>query len=123
MDRAAFDTNVEAQLALHLAPGTFVRRGLGPMAAHASLPDKLATHKGPRAAQALKDRGCWLLFLPAYSPDLNPIAMAFAKLRARLKRIGARTFEHLLNAIGDTSALFSPERCANFIRHAGNLSA
>ena len=110
MDRLAFDTYVETQLAPVLAPGTVV------------ILDNLATHKSPRAAQALKDKGCWFLFLPAYSPDLNPIELAFAKLKAHLKRIGARTFDQLLGAIGDICALFSPEECANFFRHTGYLS-
>jgi len=110
MDRAAFDTYVETQLAPVIAPGTVV------------ILDNLATHKSPRAAQVLKDKGCWFLFLPAYSPDLNPIEMAFAKLKAHLKRIGARTFDHLINAIGDICAMFAPEECSNFFRHAGYLS-
>ena len=110
MDRAAFDTCVETQLAPVIAPGTVV------------ILDNLATHKSARAAQVLRDKGCWFLFLPAYSPDLNPIEMAFAKLKAYLKRIGARTFDHLLNAIGDICAMFSPEECSNFFRHAGYLS-
>ena len=53
--------------------------------------DNLSTHKNPRAAAALKKRGCWFLFLPPYSPDLNPIEMAFSKLKTHLRRIGART--------------------------------
>lgn len=123
MDRAAFDTCVETQLAPVIAPGTVV------------ILDNLATHKSARAAQVLRDKGCWFLFLPAYSPDLNPIeinraftrtngvhALIFAKLKAYLKRIGARTFDHLLNAIGDICAMFSPEECSNFFRHAGYLS-
>lgn len=110
MDREAFDTYIETQLAPVLAPRTVV------------ILDNLATHKSPRAAQALRDKGCWLLFLPAYSPDLNPIEMAFSKLKAHLKRIGARTFDHLMNAISDICGLFSPEECSNFLRHAGYLS-
>lgn len=110
LDREAFDTDIETQLAPALKPRTVV------------VLDNLATHKGPRAAQALKARGCRLLFLPPYSPDLNPIEQAFAKLKAHLKRIGARTFEHLLHAIGDICGLFSPEECSNFLRHAGYLS-
>jgi transposase len=110
MDRLAFDTYVQTQLAPALLPGTVV------------ILDNLATHKSPHAAQILKDKGCWFLFLPPYSPDLNPIEMAFAKLKAHLKRIGARTFDQLLNAIGDICALFSPQECSNFLRHAGYLS-
>ena len=78
MNGPAFDTYIETQLALALDPGTVV------------ILDNLSTHKSPRAAQTLKERGCWFLFLPAYSPDLNPIEMAFSKLKAHLRRISAR---------------------------------
>ena len=59
--------------------------------------DNLSTHKSPRAAQALKDRGCWFLFLPPYSPDLNPIEQAFAKLKA-----------HLRKAVGEEEIMAAP---------------
>lgn len=62
-----------------------------------------------RAAQALRKRGGWFLFLPAYSPDLNPIEMAFSKLKANLRRIGARTIETLFRALGDICDLFDPQ--------------
>ena len=112
MDRQAFDTYATtqlapAQLAPALAPGTVV------------ILDNLATHKSLNAAQALKDHGCWLLFLPPYSPDLNPIEMAFSKPKAHLRRIGARTFEQLLKAIGDICKLFSHEECQNYFHAAG----
>lgn len=110
MDRTAFDTYIETQLAPVLEPGTVV------------ILDNLATHKSARAAQALKDRGCWLLFLPPYSPDLNPIEMAFAKLKAHLKRIGARTFGQLIKAIGNICDLFESEECLRYLSHAGYLS-
>ena len=84
MNGPAFDTYIETQLALALDPGTVV------------ILDNLSTHESPRAAQALKEPGCWFLFLPAYSPDLNPIEMAFSKLKAHLRHIGARTFDTLL---------------------------
>lgn len=107
MDRLAFDTYIETQLAPALEPGTVV------------ILDNLATHRSPRAAEILKARGCWLLFLPAYSPDLNPIEMAFSKLKAHLRRIEARTFDHLIQALGDICALFSPDECRNFLKAAG----
>lgn len=68
MNGPAFDTYIETQLVTALDPGTVV------------ILDNVSTHKSPRAAQALKERGCCFLFLPAYSPDLNPIEMAFSKL-------------------------------------------
>lgn len=110
VDRTAFDTYVETQLAPALEPGTVV------------ILDNLSVHKSQRAAELLKAKGCWLLFLPPYSPDLNPIEMAFAKLKAHLKRIGARTFDALLKAIGNICALFDPDECSNYFQHANYIS-
>ncbi|EAQ23111.1 ISSpo6, transposase orfB [Roseovarius sp. 217] len=84
--------------------------------------DNLSTHKSPRAAEALQRQGCWFLFLPPYSPDLNPIEMAFSKLKAHLRRIGARTFDALFEALGDICDLFEPQECWNFIKAAGYAS-
>ena len=56
--------------------------------------------------------------LPPYSPDLNPIEMAFAKLKAHLRRIGARTFDTLIEALGNICHLFKPEECRNFLKAA-----
>ena len=110
MDRDAFDTYIEKVLAPELEPGTVV------------ILDNLATHKSDKAAALLKDNGCWFLFLPPYSPDLNPIEMAFSKLKAHLRRIGARTFDHPLSAIGEICNLFTPEECWNFFTAAGYTS-
>ncbi len=60
--------------------------------------------------------------LPAYSPDLNPIEMAFSKLKAHLRRIGARTYDTLIRALGDICDLFEPEECWSFFRAAGYAS-
>jgi len=110
MDGPAFETYVKTQLAPALEPGTVV------------ILDNLATHKNKAAARALKKQGCWFLFLPPYSPDLNPIEMAFSKLKAHLRRIGARTFDQLLNAIGEICDLFNPEECWNYLQAAGYAS-
>ena len=107
MDRDAFDTYVEKVLIPELVPGDVV------------ILDNLATHKSETAAQMLKFHGCWFLFLPPYSPDLNPIEMAFSKLKAHLRRIGARTFDQLIEAIGEICDLFTPEECWNFFKAAG----
>jgi len=107
MNRAAFDTYIETQLAPILAPGTVV------------ILDNLGTHKGTRAAKALKRRKSWFLFLPPYSPDLNPIEQASAKLKAHLRRIGARTYDQLIAAIGDICRLFDPHECWNYFKAAG----
>ena len=110
MNGAAFATYVETQLAPALSPGTAV------------ILDNLSTHGNEQAAAALRRRGCWFLFLPPYSPDLNPIEQAYSKLKAHLRRIGARTFDTLINAIGEVCDLFTPEECQNFFRHAGHVS-
>jgi transposase len=110
MNGAAFETYIRTQLAPVLQPRTVV------------FLDNLATHKNVAAANALKERGCWFLFLPPYSPDLNPIEMAFSKLKAHLRRIGARTFEHLFQAIGDICDMFTPEECWNYLKAAGYVS-
>jgi len=110
MNQAAFEVYVETQLAPLLSPGTVV------------ILDNLSTHKSPRAAGALRQRQSWFLFLPPYSPDLNPIEQAFSKLKAHLRRIGARTYDDLIAAIGDVCALFDPTECRNFFRAAGYVS-
>jgi transposase len=107
MNAAAFDTYIETQLAPVIEPGTVV------------ILDNLSTHRSPRAAEALHARGCWFLFLPPYSPDLNPIEMAFSKLKSHLRRIGARTFDDLISAIGNICDMFTASECWNFFRHAG----
>ena len=75
--------------------------------------------KTPGAALALRKQGCWFLFLPPYSPDPNPIEMAFSKLTADLRRIRARTFDALFLALGDICGLFDPDECWNFFKAAG----
>ena len=81
--------------------------------------DNLATHRNKDAAQALKDAGCWFLYLPPYSPDLNPIEMAFSKLKAHLRRIGARTFDQMFDALAEVCDLFTPQECWNYFCEAG----
>ena len=63
--------------------------------------------------------GAWLLFLPPYSPDLNPIEMAFAKLKALLRARAVRTIDALGRAIGEICDLFSPQECQNYFHAAG----
>jgi transposase len=72
--------------------------------------------RAPPAAKALSEHGCWFLFLPPYSPALNPIEMAFAKLKAHLRRIATRTFDDIIQAIGNVCDLFSPQECRNFTK-------
>ena len=106
MDREMFDLWVETQLAPTLHKGDVV------------ILDNLAVHKSSRAAEILRERGAWFLFLPRYSPDLNPIEMAFAKLKAHLRRIGARTLDALWRAVGEICDLFDPDECWNFFQAA-----
>ena len=110
MDGDAFDTTVATQLAPILAPGTVV------------ILDTLSTHRSPRAAATLPKRGCWLLSLPPRSPDLSPIEMAFAKLKAHPRRLEAPSFERVPEALGSIRNLFTPTECENCSRAAGYAS-
>jgi transposase len=81
--------------------------------------DNLGSHKVAGVRQAIEAAGARLLYLPPYSPDLNPIELAFAKLKALLRAGAVRTVNALWNALGELVACFSPTECANFLRHAG----
>jgi transposase len=107
MDGEAFDTYVRTQLAPAIGPGDVV------------VLDNLNVHRSPRAAKALAERGAWFLFLPRYSPDLNPIEMAFAKLKAHLRAGAHRTIDELWRAIGSICDLYAPEECRNYFRATG----
>ncbi|WP_425466543.1 transposase [Roseinatronobacter bogoriensis] len=64
-----------------------------------------------------------VLYLPPYSPDLSPSEQAFAKLKAHLRKVGARTFTDLFKALGDICRMFTPEECWNYLHAAGYVSA
>ena len=81
--------------------------------------DRLSSHKVAGVRQAIEGAGARLLYLPPYSPDLNPIELAFAKLKALLRARALRTVDALWKALGDLVSCFSPQECANFLRHAG----
>ncbi len=81
--------------------------------------DNVATHKVAGIREAIEARGATLLYLPPYSPDLNPIEKAFAKLKAILRRIGARTRDALWQAIAEAIEGFSRTECLNLFRGAG----
>ena len=81
--------------------------------------DNLRTHKVDGVREAIEAAGATLLYLPAYSPDLNPIEQAFAKLKAALRKGAARTVKALWKLIGKLLETFAPEECANYFRHAG----
>jgi transposase len=107
MDGASFLTYVEHFLAPALRQGDVV------------VMDNLASHKVAGIKQAIERTGATLRYLPAYSPDLNPIEQAFAKLKAALRKAAARTFDALLKAIAQALADFTAEECANYIANSG----
>ncbi len=81
--------------------------------------DNLGSHKVSGVRQAIEAAGAQLLFLPPYSPDLNPIELAFAKLKALLRAKKLRTIEALWKALGTLVDCFTSDECENFLRHAG----
>ncbi|WEJ99509.1 MAG: IS630 family transposase [Candidatus Sphingomonas phytovorans] len=107
MTKEIFEVYVETQLAPTLDTGDVV------------ILDNLPSHKSDRAKAILKGRGAWFLFLPPYSPDLNPIEMAFSKLKAHPRRMGARTIDDLWRAVGSICDLYSPQECRNYFAAAG----
>ena len=107
MDGATFVAYVEQVLAPTLAKGDIV------------FMDNLRTHKVQGVRQAIAAVGATVRYLPAYSPDLNPIEQAFAKLKAALRKGAARTVTALIKLIGKLIKAFAPDECANYFRHAG----
>ena len=103
---AIFTAYVEQALAPTLRPGDLV------------ILDNLGSHKGKAVRRAIRDKGAHLLFLPPYSPDLNPIERAFAKLKALLRKVAARTVEGLWHALADLLDRFTPQECANYLANA-----
>jgi transposase len=107
MNKLAFETYVEKILVPTLKPGDIV------------ILDNLSVHKSAKAEALVRARGASMLFLPQYSPDLNPIEMAFSKLKAHLRKAATRTFDALIEALGDICRLFHPRECRNYFRAAG----
>jgi transposase len=106
--REVFETYLEKILAPELLPGQIV------------VMDNLSSHKGPRARELVEERGCELLYLPPYSPDLNPIEEAFAKIKALLRRVGPRTRERGANRSDHSGSRGGDgERCTGFFEHRG----
>lgn len=106
-DIAVFEIYVEQILAPSLPAG------------HIVILDNLHTHTGDKVRQAIEARGCQLLFLPSYSPDLSPIEEAFSKLKAVLRREGARTPEALQEAIGQALSTITPQDAFGWFTHCG----
>jgi transposase len=81
--------------------------------------DNLPAHRAAGVREAIERTGARLLFLPPYSPDMNPIENAFAKLKALLRKAAERTIGDLWNAVGTLIDRFTPAECANYFRAAG----
>jgi transposase len=81
--------------------------------------DNLSTHKGQHVRKVIEARGCQLLFLPAYSPDFSPIEEAFSKVKAALRRAGARTHEALQEAIGQARLPITAADASGWFKHCG----
>lgn len=107
MNGAWFLAYVQQVLAPTLKPGDVV------------IMDNLAAHKSTPIKDAMEAVGARLLFLPPYSPDLNPIENAFAKLKAMLRKAAARSIEQLWDAIARIIQTYSPRECANYFAAAG----
>jgi transposase len=107
INREAFQTYVDRVLVPELTSGDIV------------VMDNLGSHKGPGVRRAIEAAGARLVFLPPYSPDFNPIEMAFSKLKAGLRKAAERTVEGLWSAIGCLVDTVTPDQCANFFAAAG----
>jgi transposase len=107
MTGPAFRAYVEQFLAPALAPGDVV------------VLDNLAAHKVKGVRQAIAAARASILYLPSYSPDLNPIEQLFAKLKALLRKAAARTRDELWQAIGRLLDACPPTECTNYLRHCG----
>ena len=107
MNGAAFLAYTEQVLVPELEPGDIV------------IMDNLPAHKITGVRAAIQAAGARLMFLPPYSPDMNPIEMAFSKLKALLRKAAARTVDELWAIIGQCLNAFSPEECQNYFKAAG----
>jgi transposase len=107
IDAVSFHAYVEQVLVPTLRPGDVV------------VLDNLVVHKQPEVRSLIEAAGASLRFLPPYSPDLNPIEQAFAKLKAFLRATRPRTFDEVLALVRVALTLFAPDECRNYIRHCG----
>lgn len=103
----SFEAYVEQCLVPTLSPGDIV------------IMDNLSSHKRPAIRAAIRRAGARLLFLPPYSPDLNPIEQVFAKLKHMLRAAAERTHEATWQRIGSLLDNFPPDKCANYLRNSG----
>lgn len=110
MNGPAFRAYVAQVLAPTLSPGDIV------------VMDNLPAHKNPAIRALVEARGAELRYLPPYSPDLNPIENAFAKLKAILRKAAARTVDELWTVIGQALPAFAADECRNYFKAAGYAS-
>jgi transposase len=106
-DSLLFETYVEQLLAPKLCEGQVV------------VMDNLGAHRPKRIRELIEARGAELVFVPSYSPDLNPIEQAFSKIKNILRKLGGRTHEALDEAIGEALSAVSPEDAAGWFAHCG----
>jgi transposase len=106
-NKAVFEAYVEEVLAPSLRPGQVV------------VMDNLSAHKGEEVRELIEARGCELLFLPPYSPDLNPIEEAFSKIKGLLRKAEACTREALIEAIGEAISAVTAWDVRGFFEHCG----
>jgi len=107
IDNPTFLAYVEQVLVPTLRPGDVV------------VLDNLVVHKQPEVQAAIERVGARLRFLPPYSPDFNPIELAFAKLKAFLRAARPRTFDQVVELVAMALPLFTARECLNFVRHCG----
>ncbi len=107
VDRQVFELFVERLLVPSLHPGQIV------------ILDNLKVHESATARRLIEAAGCYLVFLPTYSPDFNPIEQAFAKIKQALRRIGARSWESVVVAIGAALATVTAADAHAFFADAG----
>lgn len=105
-----FTAYVEQFLVPTLSPGDIV------------IMDNLGSHKSQAVRKAIRAAGAKLLFLPPYSPDLNPIEQVFAKLKLLLRKAAERTVDATWQRIGTLLDAFPPQECANYLRNSGYAS-
>ncbi|TNE38206.1 MAG: hypothetical protein EP321_05450 [Sphingomonadales bacterium] len=105
--------------ALSISAATVVRWSQRYRASGSAAPGKVGGHKRPAVRTAIRARDARLLFLPPYSPDLNPIEQVFAKLKHLLRKAAERSVEATWQRIGSLLDAFPPHECANYLRNSG----
>ena len=106
-DRGVFDAYIERVLAPSLETGQIV------------IMDNLPAHKPDRVRELIEERGCELVYLPAYSPDFNPIEEAFSKIKGMVRQAGARTKDALVEVLGEALLAVSSRDARGYFEHAG----